>query len=130
MEFQYRIGGETCARMRAVPGTEDSFKTGAVPAVGDRTRSSSITSTSLAESLTIGILRSDPEGLVKSSNSVARRVFAVGEGKLEGTRITELFEAKDAESLAALVSDVLRAQKPREFEMTALSKRGPLDVRV
>jgi nitrogen-specific signal transduction histidine kinase len=116
--------------MRAVPGAEDPYKTTSVPAVPDRQRTGSIGSTSLAESLTIGILLSDADGVVKSSNSVARRVFGVNDGKLEGARITELFEAKDAEGLATLVADILKAQKPRELELTALSKRGALNVRV
>jgi PAS domain S-box-containing protein len=129
MGRQYRIGVE-CARMRAVPGTDDVLRTTSTFGVGERPRPASIASASLAESLTIGILLSDAEGVVRSTNSVARRIFGIVDGKLEGARVRDLFEAKDADALAALVSDVLRAQKPHEQEVAALSKRGSVSVRV
>jgi PAS domain S-box-containing protein len=116
--------------MRAVPGIGDSPKTPSIPAVGERSRMLSVGPASLVETLTIGILLSDAEGHVRSSNSVARRIFGVQEGKLEGARVLDLFEPKDHDALGTLISDVLRAEKPHEVDLTALGKRGALAVRV
>ncbi len=112
-----------------MPGIEDSLRA-TNPAVGERSRTPSVNTASLAESLTIGILLSDSDGLVRSSNSVARRIFGLQEGKLEGSRILELFETKDHDVLGTLISDILRAEKPHEVELTAIGKRGALAVRV
>ena len=85
---------------------------------------------SIVEALTVGILLSDRDGVVRSSNRAARRMLGVGEGTMAGVRIAELFATADRTALAPLLEGALRGRAAREVDLVATGRQGPIAARV
>ncbi len=85
---------------------------------------------SLMEMLPFGLLVTDQAGMVRATNGVARRLFGVGEGVLEGRRVIDLFEPTDRGALASLIDDAFRGRPAREVQLAAHGVPGPFPASV
>ena len=122
---------------RAVPGTSGpiplagaSGQSGRIPRAGALGSLLSDEAASLAEALTFGVILSDGEGVVRDANGAARRIFGVADGALPGTRLLDLFEDSARPTMALLLQDTFRGKPPREVDLVALGRQGPVPVRV
>lgn len=85
---------------------------------------------SIVEALTVGILVSDTDGVVRTSNRSARRMLGVSEGTMAGDRVAELFATADRNALAPLLENALRGGGAKEIDLVANGKHGPVAARV
>jgi PAS domain S-box-containing protein len=82
------------------------------------------------EALTIGILISEMDGIIRSSNRAARRMLGVTEGTMSGMRIADLFPAADREAFGSLLENALQGRPPREADLVVKGTREQIAVRV
>jgi len=85
---------------------------------------------SIVEALTVGILISDTDGIVRTSNRAARRMLGVSEGTMAGVRVAELFATPDQNALAPLLESALQGRGAKEIDLVANGRQGPLPARV
>src|SRR5512140_1487303 len=85
---------------------------------------------SIVEALTVGILISDTDGIVRTSNRAARRMLGVSEGTMAGVRVAELFATADRNALAPLLDSALQGRGAKEIELVLNGRQGPLPARV
>ncbi|HEX7581258.1 MAG TPA: PAS domain-containing protein [Thermoanaerobaculia bacterium] len=106
------------------PGTSQSFSI-----VNRRSRQAGDPS-SIVEALTVGILISDTDGIVRTSNRAARRMLGVSEGTMAGVRVAELFATADRNALAPLLESALQGRGAKEIDLIVNGRQGPLPARV
>jgi signal transduction histidine kinase len=82
------------------------------------------------EALTVGILISDVNGVVRASNRSARRMLGVSDGTMAGVRVAELFATTDRNALASLLEGALHGQTAKEIDLLANGRQGPVAARV
>jgi signal transduction histidine kinase len=85
---------------------------------------------SIVEALTVGILISDVNGIVRASNRSARRTLGVSDGTMAGVRIAELFATTDRNALASLLEGALHGQTAKEIDLFANGRQGLVAARV
>jgi signal transduction histidine kinase len=113
----------------AVPdGTKSPL--GAFSIVTNRGPATGGSSTSIVEALTIGILISDREGLVRATNRAARRILGDTDGTMVGTKVADVFETADRSSFGPLLEGALQGRPPTEVDLVANGPHGPVGVRV
>lgn len=102
----------------------------AAPAPRERRAADVTGPISKVETITVGILLTDQEGIVKSANAVARRIFGGPEGSLEGRPVAEVFPDGDALVVAEQLEAVRAGRAPAEVDLAIPTPRGPLSVRL
>ncbi len=85
---------------------------------------------SIVEALTVGILISNTDGIVRTSNRAARRMLGVSEGTMAGIRVSELFATADRNALAPLLESAIQGRGPKEIDVVVNGRQGPLPARV